>query len=131
MAYPIREKSQVLEKFCEYKASVDTQHGQKIKILRSDNGGEYASNAFKTYCTTHGIQQQFTPPCTPQYNGTAERYNRTLVESMRTNLIASELPCRFWAAALHYAVHIKNRLWTKWLGHKTLSNCGHGASPVG
>ena len=128
-AYPIREKSQVFGKFREYKAAVESHHGRKIKILRSDNGGEYTSDAFKAYCVEHGIEQQFTPPRTPQCNGVAKWYNRTLVECMRTNLLASGLPRRFWAAALRYAVHVKNRLWTKRLGSISPFEAWTGAKP--
>jgi transposase InsO family protein len=57
-----------------------------IKVLRSDQGGEYTSGAFKSYCKFHGIQQQFTVPHTPQQNGVAERRNKTLVECARSML---------------------------------------------
>ena len=40
----IKKKSEVLEKFTELKALIENASGQKIKILRSDNGKEYVSN---------------------------------------------------------------------------------------
>jgi hypothetical protein len=41
--YPIKERSEALDKFKIFKAEVENQHGIKIKIVRSDRGegGEY------------------------------------------------------------------------------------------
>ena len=39
--YPIREKSEALDKFKIIKAEVENQHELKIKVVRSDRGGEY------------------------------------------------------------------------------------------
>jgi hypothetical protein len=39
--YPIKERSEALDKFKIFKAKVENQHNKKIKIVRSDRGGEY------------------------------------------------------------------------------------------
>ena len=39
--YPIKERSEALEKFKIFKAEVENQADQKIKVVRSDRGGEY------------------------------------------------------------------------------------------
>ena len=39
--YPIKERSEALDKFKIFKAEVENQHDLKIKIVRSDRGGEY------------------------------------------------------------------------------------------
>jgi hypothetical protein len=39
--YPIKEISESLNKFKLLKAEVEDQHNLKIKIVRSDRGGEY------------------------------------------------------------------------------------------
>ena len=39
-----QKKSEVLEKFIELKALIENASGQKIKILRYDNGGDYVNN---------------------------------------------------------------------------------------
>lgn len=41
--------------------------------MRTDNGGEYMSKEFLTYCQEHRIQRQMTCPITPQQNGVVER----------------------------------------------------------
>jgi transposase InsO family protein len=48
--YFLKKKDGVLAKFQEFKAQIENQTGRKIKILRSDNGGEYTSKEFKSFC---------------------------------------------------------------------------------
>ena len=45
--YFLRKKSEVLNKFKEFKALVENQTEKKIKVLRIDNGGELCINEFK------------------------------------------------------------------------------------
>ena len=37
--YPIKERSEALDKFKKFKAEVENQHDKRIKIVRSDGGG--------------------------------------------------------------------------------------------
>ncbi len=69
---------------------------------------EYISKRFKDYCRDSKIKQEFTVPETPQHNGVAERFNRTLVEMGRSLLIQAKLPKRYWVRALSTAAHIRN-----------------------
>ena len=39
--YPIKERSEVLDKFKIFKAEVENQHNLKIKVVRFDRGREY------------------------------------------------------------------------------------------
>jgi hypothetical protein len=39
--YPIKERSEALDKFKIFKTEVENQHNIKIKLVRSDRGGEY------------------------------------------------------------------------------------------
>ena len=48
--------------------------GKKIKVLRSDRGGEYEF-PFEQICYENGIIHQTTAPYSPQSNGVAERKN--------------------------------------------------------
>ena len=51
----IKNKSEVLETFTELKALIENASGKKIKILRSDNGGEYISNDLMHIFSQSGI----------------------------------------------------------------------------
>jgi len=81
--YLLKSKDEVFNKFQEFKASVENHTCKKIKILRSDNGGEYTSNEFKAFCNGEGIKRVLTTPYTPQQNGIAERKNRSIVEAAK------------------------------------------------
>jgi hypothetical protein len=39
--YPIKERTEALDKFKIFKAELKNQHNLKIKIVRSNRGGEY------------------------------------------------------------------------------------------
>lgn len=106
--YFIKKKDQVLQKFKEYVAAVENQHGKKVKVLRSDNGGEYVSAVFAEYCISRGIKQEFSVPRTPEQNGISERMNRTIMEMTRSMLHQAELALKLWAEAANTAVYIRN-----------------------
>ncbi|MCO5593247.1 hypothetical protein L7F22_047254 [Adiantum nelumboides] len=94
--YFLKLKSQVLECFQDYCNIVVRSHDLPVQALRSDNGGEYKSNAFQVFCQSEGIQQQFTVPYFPQQNGVSERRNGTLVQSARAMLLTAGLSKPYW-----------------------------------
>ena len=53
--YFLKKKSEVFSKFKEYKALVENQTGRNIKVLRTDNGGEFYENEFEQFCKECGI----------------------------------------------------------------------------
>ena len=61
----LKEKSNVLEQFERFKYMVEAKRELKLKFLRSDQGGEFISEEFKTFCDKSGIKRQFTSPYTP------------------------------------------------------------------
>jgi len=66
--------------FQEFKAWAETLLGAKLLRLRSDRGGEFRTNEFSAFICRSGIEQQFSLPDTPQQNGRAEHFNRTMIE---------------------------------------------------
>ena len=44
-----------------------------VKVLRTDNGGEYTSDEFKDLLVKHAIKHEMSAHHTPSQNGTAER----------------------------------------------------------
>ena len=76
-----KETDEVLDRFRDFKALVENQSGKKIKVLRSDNAGEYTSGGFVDFCSEAGIKRDFTVPYNPQQNGVVERKNRTIFRS--------------------------------------------------
>ena len=130
IVYMIKNKSEVLEKFKVFKAIAENITGERVKILRTDNGGEYTSNAFNSFCESCGIQHQLSAPHSPQHNGVAERANGTIMEAALSMLHASGLPMMtFWGEAVSTAVYLKNRSPHKALELETPEQAWTGNKP--
>ena len=76
----------------------------KLKILHTDNGGEYTSREFTSFLKTEGSRHEVTISKYLEQNGLSERLNRTLVKSVRSMLADAQLPHKFWAEALSIVV---------------------------
>ncbi|GKB06474.1 retrovirus-related pol polyprotein from transposon TNT 1-94 [Tanacetum coccineum] len=72
---------------------VERQLDRKVKIVRSDRGGEYYGKydesgqclgPFAKFIESHDICAQYTMPGTPQKNHVAKRQNSTLMEMSKT-----------------------------------------------
>jgi transposase InsO family protein len=120
--YPIKERSEALDKFKIFKAEVGNQLDKRIKIVRSDRGGEYygrhtpfgqVPGPFAKFLQENGIVAQYSMPSEPQQNGVAERRNRTLMDMVRNMMSYSTLPLSLWMEALKTAIHILNRVPSK------------------
>lgn len=127
--YFLHKKSQVFSYYKQYVTQMENLTGNKLKKIRTDNGGEYTSNQFFDYCKEMGYSREFSVPHTPEQNGVAERLNRTIVEAARSMLIQAKLPISFWAEAISCAVYIRNRSPTAALNNKTPYECWFGQKP--
>ncbi|KAH0643054.1 hypothetical protein KY289_034028 [Solanum tuberosum] len=106
----LKEKGEALSKFAEFKTAVEKDFEVKIKCLRSDNRGEYMSDAFFKYCDKNGISRQMTCPNTPQQNGVSERKIAHLVSTSLSWLHDKNIPRELWAEAIQCACHVINYL---------------------
>lgn len=99
----------------------------KIKCLRSDQGGEFTSSEFNSYCEKHGIRRQLSAPQTPQQNGVVERKNITILDAARSMMMEANLPHIYWREVVSMAVYAFNKVHIKgdvgktpyelWFGH--------------
>ena len=124
--YLLNSKDEAIDAFKQYKIEIENQLNKKIKMIRSDRGGEYEF-PFQEICLENGIIHQMTSPYTPQQNGVAERKNRTLKEMMNALLLSSGLRQNLWGEAVLTATQILNRVpysktqiipYEKWKGRK-------------
>jgi transposase InsO family protein len=107
--YCIRKKYDVFDTFKKWKALVENETRNKLKCLRSDNGGEYCNKEFDSYCSYHGIHREKTVPGTPQENGVSERMNRTIMEHARSMRLHAGFPLQFWVEVVDIVVYLINR----------------------
>ena len=61
-----RNKSEVFDRFKEFKALVENQTDKRIKVLRTDNGGEFCGNEFEEFYKKCGVERKNTTPYTSQ-----------------------------------------------------------------
>ena len=125
--FTLRKKSDAARKILEWKGVAEGQSKTKMLKLRTDNGGEFTSNAFKSSMALLGVQLQTTPPRSPESNGVQERWNRTVQDKTRTVMSAASLPGYMWAEVLLAVNMLRNITpvtnltctpWEKWTGQK-------------
>ncbi|RVW41773.1 Retrovirus-related Pol polyprotein from transposon TNT 1-94 [Vitis vinifera] len=105
------------------KVEVENQLSKKIKVVRSERGGEYYGRydgsgeqrlgSFTKYLMECGIVPQYTLLGTPSQNGVVERRNRNLKDMVRSMISHSTLPESFWGETVKTAVYILNRVPSK------------------
>ncbi|CAJ2666261.1 unnamed protein product [Trifolium pratense] len=115
--YPMKLKSDVQSIFPKFKTLVENFYQHKIKVLYTDNGGEYIG--LRSFLSTHGISHHTTPPHTPEHNGISERRNRHIAETGLSLLHHAGLPLTYWPHAMTTAAYLINRLPTPILGYQS------------
>jgi len=65
--YPMKHKFDVQTIFPKFKLLNENFYHHTIKILYTDNGGEYIG--LRPFLSTHGISHHTTPPPTPEHSG--------------------------------------------------------------
>ncbi|TYZ59104.1 hypothetical protein PybrP1_000200 [[Pythium] brassicae (nom. inval.)] len=108
-AYFIKKKSEVPQRFADYKALMETRTGARMKKVRTGNETEFVNKAFNGICTKSGVVHQLTVPYSPQQNGLVERINRTVVEKARAMMHYKKVECKWWAKAVNTAAYLVNR----------------------
>eukprot|EP00253_Pinus_taeda_P014589 PITA_14589 len=118
--YLLKNKDEVFKKFLEFKNEVEYLTEKKIKILRSDNGGEYTSKESIAFCKEAGIERELIVPYNLEQNGVTERKNRTIKERVRAMLQDQDIPQSLWGEARTTIVYLQNRSAHKILNNMTL-----------
>ncbi|GJX53781.1 zinc finger, CCHC-type containing protein [Tanacetum coccineum] len=78
-AYFLTSKDQAFSTFKEFRQQIEMEMRMKLRMLRTDRGGEFTSNEFTKYL---------------------ERRNRTVLSTTRSMMKAMKLPLTFWAEAV-------------------------------
>ena len=104
----LKQKLEAFKAFKSFKAQAEREKELKVIYLRKDNGGEFTSKEFISFCSEHEIQRHFSMPYTPQQNGVGERMNRTIMDMTCAMLKNKSLPNVFWEEAISTVVYILN-----------------------
>lgn len=93
--------------------------GAKIGKLKSDRGGEYSSSDFITYLKQQGIEEEKGPAKRPTANSVGERFFRTLLARMRTQIEQSGIPIFLWGELAVYSSLQINCTPSRAINHNT------------
>ena len=104
-----KQCSTVTSSFNNYLRWLQNQKGTGIKVIRTDNGGEYNGHEFEKLCRELGIIHQTTSPYTPEHNSIAEQYNRTLQEGALVLQHQARFSNRFWVSGIHTVNFVRMR----------------------
>ena len=128
VVYFLKTKDQCAAAFKKFLAWAENQTSERLLTLHSDRGGEYLSGAIKSILDEKGIEHKLTMPHTPEQNGVAERWNRTIFDKARALIHSAGLSLGFWECAVDTAVHTYNRTPSrviKWRTPHELWTDGH------
>src|SRR5258708_5238733 len=107
----LHTKDKAFEAYKRFEAWATTQqHCRAIKVLHSDQGGEYLSGTFDQHLAKSGTARKLTVHDMLQLNGITECLNHTLLEQICAFMHTSGLPKSLWGKALRHATWLKN--WT-------------------
>jgi len=106
--FPLKQKSETMHAFTQFKAMVENQFNTKIKVIQCDGGGEY--KPVQRMALESGTIFRMSCPYTSQQNGRAERKHRHIVELGLTLLAQAKMPRHYWWEAFSTAVYLINRL---------------------
>lgn len=106
--YPLKQKSETVQAFTQFKNLTENQFNKRIKVIQCDGGGEY--KPVQKLAIDAGIQFRMSCPYTSQQNGRAERKHRHIAEFGLTLLAQAQMPLHYWWEAFSTAVYLINRL---------------------
>ena len=106
---PVKSKGEATDVVMNVINRWETQLGSKANVMRREGGKEYTGTKFDKWRSDKGIVVQTTTRYTPEQNGVAERYNRTLGERVTAVLADSNLPRKWWGEAALAVTYVANR----------------------
>lgn len=93
-----------------------TTNPAMFEFLRRHNessGGKYDTVLVDLFCKQPGTKRLTTEAGTPQSNGEAEEFNRTISNYVRCMLFESNVPLTYWTDATESVAFILNRSLTR------------------
>ncbi|OMO58967.1 Integrase, catalytic core [Corchorus capsularis] len=93
----------------KFKAWIENQSGEKIKVIRSDNDTDYTFERFEEFLATVGIDHQLTLTYSAQQNGVSGRKNKTVMEMTRlpTKALKNKTPYEAWFGQKPNVTHLR------------------------
>lgn len=104
-----RSTDEMLRHAQEMTAFMETQTRHKARMIRTDSAPEYLTDSFEEWIAREGMVHETTAPYSPASNGKVERLNRTLSESIRSQMRNCAMGPEIWPHAATNAAYLINR----------------------
>ncbi len=112
MTYILKNKKEMadrLEAYFKYIRSLFPEPG-RLAALRTDAGTEFTNAKVRKILKEMGIRLELTETDIHEHNGTAEQFNRTHQNKIRSLLFDAGFPNTFWGWASDTATYLYNRV---------------------
>ena len=106
--YCIKSKDEVFNCVVQFVNESENLTGKRVKILRCDSGKEYLNYRFCKFAKEKGIILNNYPAYLHELNGTAERFNRTIMDMVRCLLAEAQVHKQYWPEILCAATYLKS-----------------------
>ncbi|MBW0543564.1 hypothetical protein O181_083279 [Austropuccinia psidii MF-1] len=120
--YLMQRKDQLESMIISYFNEIKNKLNITPAFLHSDHGGEFTSARLKDYFLKSGTSIEQGAPQSPQTNGVAERFNKTLLSKIQCLLCQSRIPITYWDEAARHASLLLNHSPHCFLKFATPSN---------
>ena len=127
--YCIKSKDEVFDCFVQLVNEAENLTSKRLKILRCNNGEEHLNNRIYKFARDKGIRINNCPTYVHELNGTAERYNRTVIDMARCLLAEAKVYKRYWPKIVCTAVYLKNRILVNTIERKIPFEIFFGRKP--
>jgi transposase InsO family protein len=124
----LKAKSDAFRVLREWLDAVETQTGEKLCFLVTDNG-ELRSGEMTRWCTERGVTHQFTAPYTSAQNGRVERLHRTLMNKARAMRLSCNAPLHMWDEFIMTASYLSTLTASTAAGGRTPYELWFGSPP--
>jgi transposase InsO family protein len=71
-------KGEAADAIRRVQAVAEAECGSKLCVLRTDNGGEFTTAEFVSYCADEGVQRHYSAPYSPQQKASSSGATRWL-----------------------------------------------------
>jgi transposase InsO family protein len=71
----VGSKGEAADAIRRAQAVAEAECDRKLRVLRTDNGGEFTVAEFTSYCADEGVQRNYSMPYNPQQNSVVEWRN--------------------------------------------------------
>ena len=106
--FQFKRKSEIAQLLINVCRRIETHLGRPVGTLLLDQGSGFTSTAVRAYCSSRGINLQYSPVDTPQQNAGPERLHYTLMDDVRSMIAQSGLPKSLWPYMMDHASYTRN-----------------------